>query len=490
MTLNLSERLANNRKTEIPAALGGTPVFESTPEVPFPRLDKWHQMTATEAQVAYEMTLRNELSGASPTVQAFEAMWRERHQTRFAISVSNGTAAIHSAMFGLGVGPGDEVICPTYTWMGSITPALMLMAKPVFCEVEPQTLLINVDDVRQRLTQRTKAIVAVHLWGNVCDMDALMALSDETGVPIIEDCSHAHGAAYKGKPCGSIGHAGAWSLQANKPISAGEGGVLATNEPALFERACLLGQVNRSVPQLTNIAPEHRNYAHLPMMGLGQKFRAHPLAIGIASVQMQKLDALNAGRRAYIDEISEGLREVPGVYPVERYPGAEPAGFFGFPLRYREEELHGLPAPVFAHALRKEGVLANNNPYPAVVGDGVPVFSEGVSTNSNPYPLLHTLPLFAQGLDIYTEGRGSLCTPATASVYPTCGVLASGGTYEGYTAGDLPVTERTCSRLVFLPLLTNPVPRAVEGILTAIRKIVAHAEFLSIACERSGGLVQ
>ena len=475
MTLNLSERLANNRKTEIPAALGGTPVFESTPEVPFPRLDKWHQMTAAEAQVAYEMTLRNELSGASPTVQAFEAMWRERHQTRFAISVSNGTAAIHSAMFGLGVGPGDEVICPTYTWMGSITPALMLMAKPVFCEVEPQTLLINVDDVRRRITERTKAIVAVHLWGNVCDMDALMALSHETGVPIIEDCSHAHGAAYKGKPCGGIGHAGAWSLQGSKPVSAGEGGVLATNEPALFERACLLGQVNRSAPQLTNIAAEHRNYAHLPMMGLGVKFRAHPLAIGIASVQMQKLDALNAGRRAYIDEISEGLREVPGVYPVERYPGAEPAGFFGFPLRYREEELHGLPAPVFAHALRKEGVLANNNPYPAVVGDGVPVFSEGVSTNSNPYPLLHTLPLFAQGLDIYTEGRGSLCTPAM------------GGTYEGYTAGDLPVTERTCSRLVFLPLLTNPVPRAVEGILTAIRKIVAHAEPLAFChpqCER------
>ena len=450
---------------EIPAALGGTPVFERTPEAPFPKLDRWCQMAEAEAQVAYEMTLRNELSGASPTVQAFEDMWRERHQTRFAISVVNGTAAIQSAMFGLGVGPGDEVICPTYTWMGSITPALMLMAKPVFCEVEPGTLLIDVTDVRRRLTERTKAIVAVHLWGNVCDMDALMALSEETGVPVIEDCSHAHGAAYKGKPCGGIGHAGAWSLQGNKPVSAGEGGVLATNDTALFERACLLGQVNRTV----EIDAEARHYPHLPMMGLGVKFRAHPLAIGIASVQMQKLDALNAGRRAYIDEISEGLRNIPGLHPIERYAGTEPAGFFGFPLHYRAEELHGLPAPVFADALRKEGVLANNNPYPAVVGEGVPVFSDGVSTNSNPYPLLHTLPLFAQGLDIYMEGRGSLCTPAM------------GGTYEGYTAGALPVTERACSRLVFLPLLTNPVPRAAEGILTAIHKIVAHAEPLARA---------
>ncbi len=448
---------------EIPAALGGTPVFERTPEAPFPRLEQWHQMTEAEAQIAYEMTLRNELSGASPTVQAFEAMWRERHQTRFAISVVNGTAAIHSAMFGLGVGPGDEVICPTYTWMGSITPALMLMAKPVFCEVDPSTLLIDVADVRGRITERTKAIIAVHLWGNVCDMDALMALSEETGVPVIEDCSHAHGATYKGTPCGSIAHAGAWSLQGSKSVSAGEGGMLATNSAALFERACLLGQVNRTV----DIDAEHRNYAYLPMMGLGVKFRAHPLAIGIASVQMQKLDALNAGRRAYIDEISNGLREVPGVHSVSRYPGAEPAGFFGFPVHYREEELHGLPAQVFADALRKEGVLANNNPYPAVVGDGVPVFSGGMSTNSNPYPLLHTLPLFAQGLDIYTEGRGALCTPAM------------GGTYEGYSVGALPVTEKACSRLVFLPLLTNPVPHAAAGVLTAIRKSVAHAEPLA-----------
>ena len=103
------------------------------------------------------MTLRNELSGASPTVQEFERTWCERHQTRFALSLINGTAALHSAMFGVGVGPGDEVICPTYTWMGSITPALALMATPVFCEVDPRTLLIDVADVRKRITSRTKS---------------------------------------------------------------------------------------------------------------------------------------------------------------------------------------------------------------------------------------------------------------------------------------------------------------------------------------------
>ena len=454
--------MPNTDLHDLPAALGGTPTFESTSDTSYPKLERWRQISEAEAKIAYEMTLRNELSGASPVVQAFEQMWRDRHDTKFAITLNNGTAAIHSAMFGLGVGPGDEVICPTYTWICSITPALMLMAKPVFCEIDPRTLLIDVEDVRRRITERTKAIVAVHLWGNVCDMDALMALSDETGVPVIEDCSHAHGASYKGVPCGSIGHVAAWSLQGSKPVSAGEGGVLATDNAEIFERACLLGQVNRSV----KIEGGNPRYKHLPPMGLGVKYRAHPVAIGIASVQMEKLEALNAKRSSFIREVSDGLRTIPGVNPVETYPGAQPAGFFGFPIHYSPEELCGLPAPLFADALRKEGVLANNNPYPLLVGDGVPLFSGSAPSNDNPYPLLHTLPLFTEGMDIYTEGRGPLCTPEM------------GGDYAGYAQGDLPVSEKACSRLVFLPVLTDPIPHAAGRVLAAIDKIARHAEML------------
>lgn len=468
MMKNMKPSKSEKDINSLPAILGGKPVFDISEEKPFPILDQWKQITEAEAQMAYEMTLRNELSGKSATVQEFERVWRDRHQTQFAMSLCNGTAALHSAMFGLGVGPGDEVICPTYTWMGSITPALMLMARPVFCEVDPNTLVIDVDDVRQRITSKTKAIVAVHLWGNVCNMDALMNLSAETGVPVIEDCSHAHGASYNGKPCGSIGHAGAWSLQGSKAVSAGEGGVLATNDITVFERACLLGQVNRGIDSIGDpkLDPSLLRYSHLPPMGLGVKYRAHPLAIGIASVQLQKLDELNANRRAYIQEINDGLQDVPGVMPIQRYDGAEPAAFFGFPIRYIEEEIHGLPAPVFAEALRKEGVLANNNPYPLLVGDGVPVFTGGLPTNSNPYPLLHTLPLFTHGLDVYTNGRGSL-TPSEA-----------GGDYKGYSAGDLPITEKICTQLIFLPLLTNPVSGAAERILSAIRKVSNHAEII------------
>ena len=432
--------MSRTKNQNLPVALGGAPVFVQTAESQG-KLDQWRQVTEDEAQMVHEMTLRNELSGGTPIVREFEQTWRERHGTRFAISVINGTSAIHSAMFGVGIGPGDEVICPSYTWICSIAPAPMLMAKPVFCEVDPETLLIDPEDARRRITERTKAILAVHLWGNVCDMDGLMKLSEETGVPIIEDCAHAHGATYKGRPCGSIGQVGAWSLQGSKPVSGGEGGMVATDDVDIFERACLIGQVNRVV----GLDLVTDNYKHLQPLGLGIKFRAHPLGIGIASVQLKKLDELNARRRTHIHAVEAGIEKIRGVRPVQKYEGAESAGFYGFPIHYLPDEMGGLSRDGFIDALRKEGLRAN----------------------ANPYPLLHTLPLFAEGFDIFTRGRGPLCTPEM------------GGDYQGYKPGDFPISEKACSQLVFLPVLSNPVDDAAEQVIAAIRKVADYAEALA-----------
>jgi perosamine synthetase len=432
--------MTTSTNEDLPAALGGAPVFVQTATTQS-NLDRWRQITEEEVDKVADMTWRNELSGGTPTVRAFEQAWRERHGLRFAITVINGTAAMHSAMFGLGLGPGDEVISPSYNWISSVAPALALMARPVFCEIDPETLLIDPDDVRRRITERTRAIIAVHLWGNVCDMDALMAISAETGIPVIEDCSHAHGAMYKGKPCGSIGQAGIWSLQGSKPLSGGEAGIIATNEVEVFERACLIGQVNR----IAGLDLVTDTYKHLQPLGLGTKFRAHPLAIGIASVQMEKLAALNERRRAYVRAVEAGLTDIRGLKPLKRYPGAEQAGFYGFPVHYVEEEMGGLTKGQFIVALNQEGLKVNDNPY----------------------SLLHLLPLFAEGFDIYTRGRGPLCTPEM------------GGDYQGYQPGDLPVTEQVCSQLVFLPVLSDPVGGAAERVLAALRKVADHAEELA-----------
>ncbi len=412
-------------------------VFIQTAEA-LRELDRWQQITEEEAQMAYDMTLRNELSGGTPVVREFERQWRERFGVRFAISVINGTAALHSAMFGLGVGPGDEVICPSYTWICSVSPALMLMARPVFCEIDPDTLLIDPEDARERITERTKAIVAVHLWGNPCNMDALMKLSKETGVPVIEDCSHCHGAMYRGKPLGSIGHAGAWSLQGTKPVSAGEGGMFGTNDVDVFERACLIGQVNR-VAGLDLITDK---FKHLQPLGLGIKFRAHPLGIGIASVQLKKLDELNEKRRSYMLSVKAGLEDIPGLMSIKSYEHAEPAGLYGFPVRYVPEQLGGYPIEKFLEALQEQGL----------------------PDLKSPYSPLHLLPLFSQGFDIFTRGRGPLCTPDM------------GGDYQGYNEGDFPVTEDTYSNLMFLPVLTDAVEGAADRILSAIHKAVDRAK--------------
>jgi dTDP-4-amino-4,6-dideoxygalactose transaminase len=420
-----------------PAALGGAPVFVQTVQTPeFPKLDNWRQMTEEEAQVAYEMALRNELSGGTPVVREFEKEWREAIGTKYAITVMNGTASLFSAFFGLGVGPGDEVICPTYTWICTISPVIFLGARPVFCESDPESMMVDPEDIRGRITDKTAAIVVVHLWGNVCDMDAIMEISRETGIPVVEDCSHAHGAMYKGRHCGSIGHVGCWSLQGSKPVSAGEGGVIATNDTEVFERACLVGQVNR----MKGMDLVTEKYAKYQPLGTGMKFRAHPLGIGIAQVQMRRLKDLNARRARYIQEVEAGLENIPGVKPVKVYDGAIRGGFYGFPIIHVPEEHNNLSTGAFVDALQKEGLPAH----------------------LNGYPMLHRLPIFAEGFDLYTKNRGPLC-----------------GDYPGYGKDDFPVTAEMVEHLVFLPVLSDPVPDAAKRVLEAIRKVSEHASQLA-----------
>ncbi len=402
-------------------------VFVQTAMSQMPSLDKWVQVGEEEARVAYEMTLRNELSGGTPVVREFEAHWRDWVGTRYALTTCNGTSALYSALFGLGVGPGDEVICPTYTWICTIAPAPLLGARVVFCESDPVTMMADAADIRRRITSRTKAIVVVHLWGWVCDMDAIMEVSRETGVPVVEDCSHAHGAMYRGKPVGSIGHAGCWSLQGTKPVSAGEGGVIATNEVDVFDRCCLIGQVNRIAGM--DLATD--SYQELQPLGTGIKFRAHPVAIGIARVQLEKLPALNDRRRRFFEAVEEGLADIPYLEPIPTSEGSERGGFYGFPIRYLPELNHDVPLLEFAGLCR----------------------NAGLETNKSPYELLHRLPYFAKGFDLFTGGRGPLIED-----------------YDGYTEGDFPITEAMHRDLLFLPVLSDPVDGAVDYFLKCLKQ--------------------
>lgn len=405
------------------------PIFVQSGKSEFPELDRWQQIGEEEARITYEMTLRNELSGGTEVVRDLEAAWRELTGCKFAVTTMNGTAALYSAFFALHVGPGDEVICPTYTWICTISPVPFLHATPVFAESDPETLMLDPEDVRRRITPRTRAIVPVHLWGSVCDMDALMEISRDTGVAVIEDCSHAHGATYKGRPVGSIGHAAAWSLQGSKPVSAGEGGIVSTNDPEVFDRMALVGQVNR----IAGLDLQTSRYQRHQPLGTGIKFRAHPLGIGIAKVQLDKLAELNRRRGAYIEEVEAGLAEISCLRPVKTYEGVQRGGYYGFPTHYDPDALGGLPRDRFLQALEQAGVKAHTG-----------------------YGLLHRLAYFAEGFDLFGHNRGPLC----------------GEDYKGYQEGDFPVTERMHANLVFLPVLSDPVPDAAKKILERIHKAV------------------
>jgi len=422
------ENMSPDAKPEKTADPGRIWVQTGIPQ--FKDLDRWQQVGQDEARMVSEMTLRNELSGGTPVVREFEREWREWIGGKYSLSVMNGSSALYSAYFGVGVGPGDEVICPSYTWICTIAPATLLGARPVFAESDPETLLVDPDDVRRRITDKTRAIVVVHLWGFVADMDGFLKISRDTGIPIIEDCSHVHGGKYREQMCGNLGAAGCWSFQGSKPVSGGEAGILVTNDQEVFERACLLGQVNR----IAGVDLVTERYAKYQPLGIGMKFRSHPLGIGLAKVQLAKLDALNARRRKYVETIETGLEGIPGLHPVKQNPGAERAGFYALPIHHVPEETPGLSTKQLIERIRAEGVPAT----------------------ADPYGLLHLLPIYAEGFDLFTRNRGPLC-----------------GDYPGYRPGDFPKTEKMRDRLVFLPMCSDPVPGAEDFVLERLRRSVA-----------------
>jgi len=398
------------------------------------KIDRWQRIGDEEIRIVTEMLRRGEISTAGTGVMAeFERDFAEYHGVRYALSQNCGTSCLHAAYFAVGVGPGDEVIAPSYTWGNMVTPILHTQGIPVFCEIDPHTLLIDPEDIRRRITPRTKAICVVHIWGNVVDMDAVMSVARDHGLAVIEDCSHAHGAEYKGRKVGTIGDVGCFSLQGSKCIVAGEGGVVITNDTEIYERILILGHQGRVARDLIT-----DKYAFLGSMGLGWKYRAHPLAMGIAKVQLGKLDDINARRARVWAKLDEGLKEVPGIEVLSTYPGVKRGGFYEYRVIYHPEELGGLTRDRFLEAL----------------------VAEGVPASPCRYPLCHLEPLF-NGYNYYGKGCPFNCPHAVER--------------QKYSVGDLPITEDVYSRLIAMPAYTEPADGLLDQIIEAFHKVSRNA---------------
>lgn len=232
-----------------------------------------------------------------PKVAAFENAFAQRHDVRHAVATTSCTTALHLALAALGVGPGDEVIVPAFTWVATANVVLYCGAKPVFVDVRPDTYNLDCSAVAGALSPRTRAVIPVHLFGLCADIDALRAVLP-TGVAIIEDAACAAGACYKGRPAGGLGDAGCFSFHPRKSITTGEGGMVTTGDEALHESAVRLRNHGASVPE------EVRHRGPKPYMmpdfnALGFNYRMTDIQAAVGLVQLAKLDAFLAERRKW-----------------------------------------------------------------------------------------------------------------------------------------------------------------------------------------------
>ncbi len=284
-----------------------------------------------------------------PKVLAFEKEMAQWMHTRYALAVTSGTAALQTAIAALGIGPGDEVILPAWTWHSCFNAIVLAGALPVFAEID-ESFNIDPADIERHITKQTKLIIAVHLQGNPADLDRILPIARKHGLKVLEDCAQSVGASYKGKPLGSMGDIGIYSLQLNKTITAGEGGAVVTNDPLLFERAS-------RYHDLGGLRPPHEAIVGKAQSGwfIGNQFRMNEFSGGVLLAQLRKLDTIVGAIRANARRVYDGVRDLPGIQ-FRKLP--DPAGelgsavFLGFDTKEKCDR--------FKAAMRAEKVPAAN----------------------------------------------------------------------------------------------------------------------------------
>ena len=240
------------------------------------------------------------------------------------IGTTNGTTALHLALAALGIGPGDEVIIPDFTMISSAFAVCYCGAMPVFVDADPETWNMDVSQIAARIGPRTKAIMAVHIYGHPTDMDPLLALAKDRGLAVLEDAAEAHGAEYKGRRCGSIGDLAAFSFYANKAITTGEGGMVVTNDQTLAEEC-------RSLRNLSFPRSGGRVYRH---DRIGFNYRMSNLQGALGLAQLERIDTYVAARRAHAARYDERLGRLASVQrPVERDWARNSYWMYGIVLR-------------------------------------------------------------------------------------------------------------------------------------------------------------
>lgn len=349
-------------------------------------------------------------------VRAFEAAFAAWLGVKHAVAFSSGTTAQHASLAALDLRPGDEVIVPPLTFISTAYTVWLAGATPIFADVDPATFNLDPAAVRQKITPQTRAIVVVHWFGHAVDLDQFLPLAQESGLTLIEDCAHAHGAWYRARRLGTFGRMACWSFQESKILTAaGEGGMLTTDDNALADHARALRDHGKDQ---TWRGEGYR------VTSLGNNYRMTEIQAAFALAQLGRLDELLQARRHHVAYLDQGLAGLPGVVRTEVQPNVTPCYPY-YPVRLPVRAFR-VPLETFSHALAAEGI-----------GN----YAIGREE------LAHAHPLFASRI---------------------------GPPHAGYGVGNLPIAEQLARELLLLPLYPDLSLADLDHIIHGVHKVCQH----------------
>ncbi len=404
------------------ALLGG----EKAKSKPFPI---WPHYDEAEER-ALKQVLESRIWWRTPGSKTleFEQAFAKFHGARHGIAVTNGTAALEVAMAGLGIGAGDEVILPDFTFVATASAVLFANALPVLVDVDPGTYCINPDLVEEAITPRTKAVIAVHMGGHPADLDRLKKITDRKKLALIEDSSHAHASEWKGKRIGTFGVAGTFSFQSSKLMTAGEGGIIISNDEK-FERQA------RSVHDCGRM-PGEWFYSHFIY---GSNYRLSEWQGAVLQAQLGRLDEQTQVRHRNGRLLDRLLGMIPGITPQKLDDRCTRNGQYAYIFHVNKKEFAGIATDRFIAAMNAEGI-----------------------PNQASYPPLHQLHMFRNG-----EYRKRLCGKQAKERH-------------AFLKRRFPATQKAAWETVWIPqpaLLGDE--EDVEEIAASLSKIQKHAKDLA-----------
>jgi dTDP-4-amino-4,6-dideoxygalactose transaminase len=412
-----------------PALLGGKPVRDAG----FPG---WPVVERREEDALLGVLRSGKwYRGNGQKVNEFEAAYADWIGVPHCVATANGTSALVAALGALGVEAGDEVIVPPYTFIATVNAVLMHHALPVFVDTDIDTFQIDAKKVEAAVTDRTAAILPVHLGGNVADLDTLLEVAARRKLPLVEDACQSHLAEWRGRRVGGLGTAGCFSFQVTKNLPSGEGGAITTKDPLLAEKCYAFHN---------NCRPRNAsgyNFAYLG--GRGANLRLTEFQGALLLAQMTRTEAQSRRREENAAALTAMLKEVPGITPAAAYPGCTRNAYHLYMFRYDPEAFAGLPRAKFMEALSAEGI-------PCSGGYG-PLNRESF-------------------LDAALESRGfrRLFPEKTLS--------------EWHERNACPANDRLCAQAVWFTQTMLLGPRSdMDQIAAAVRKIHAHAAALARA---------